>query len=66
MKCKACDALLSDFESTRKISGTSEYIDLCNRCFSASGVASVLPIQERADLQEDSDVYDFDEDRDYE
>lgn len=34
MRCKACDAELSDFESTRKSLVTKDYIDLCGSCYS--------------------------------
>ena len=33
MRCRACDCLLSDFESTRKDPITGEYEDLCSRCY---------------------------------
>lgn len=54
-RCRACNKILSDFESTRKVAGTSEYIDLCNRCFASSGLTSLLPITERADLRTEGD-----------
>ncbi len=51
MRCKCCNKRLSDFESTRKVEGTSEYLDMCNSCFNSSGLAAIVPIQERADLR---------------
>ena len=33
MRCVACNAVLTDFEATRKSANTGEYIDLCNKCF---------------------------------
>ena len=33
MKCKACDEILTDFEATRQVLETGEYIELCNNCF---------------------------------
>ena len=34
MRCLSCNALLSDFEATRKSVNTNEYIDMCNHCYS--------------------------------
>ena len=61
MKCKACDKLLSDFESTRKIilaNGKTDYPDLCNRCFKQSGIVDVAEVIEREDL---AGINDFEE-----
>lgn len=33
MRCVACDANLSDFESSRRSAVTGHYLDLCNGCF---------------------------------
>lgn len=33
MRCRACDALLTDYEATRKLAETLEFIDLCNNCY---------------------------------
>lgn len=32
MRCKACDKILSDYELTKKFSGSGEFVDLCNEC----------------------------------
>ena len=64
MKCRACDALLSDFEASRKSVETTditegkkhykrEYIDLCNYCFESSDKSGM--IIERLDLMEAAD-----------
>jgi len=55
MRCIACNALLSDYESTRKSQTTGEYLDLCNHC---------LLYMEREDLAtketpSDEDHHDF-------
>lgn len=34
MKCKACDAILTDFEASRRSLVTGEYVTLCQVCFS--------------------------------
>lgn len=33
MRCIACDANLSDFESSRRSTSTGDYLDLCSGCF---------------------------------
>jgi hypothetical protein len=33
MKCKSCDEVLTDWEATRKVENTGEYLELCNQCF---------------------------------
>lgn len=58
MHCQACDVLLSDFEATRRVKNTHQYIDLCNRCFKES-YASTYPISERKDLATSRDFDDY-------
>ena len=48
MRCQSCNALLNDFESTRRHLETLAYIDLCNRCFSMTGV--FIPVIENEDI----------------
>ena len=62
MRCKACNAELSDFESTRKSLDTNEFIDLCNNCY--SHVKSDVVTIERFDLTHESDeeIFLIDED----
>lgn len=62
MRCKACNAELSDFESTRKSLDTNEFIDLCNNCY--SHVKSDVATIERFDLMHESDeeIFLIDED----
>jgi hypothetical protein len=48
MHCQICDAILTDFEATRRVQGTRIYFDLCNSCF--KGLATNLPVAERKDL----------------
>lgn len=49
MRCKACNRLLSDFESTRKSAENDEFIDLCNECYIT--VADDVAVTEREDLK---------------
>ena len=32
MRCKICDAILSDYETTRKDPVSGEYLDTCGEC----------------------------------
>lgn len=56
MHCRACDALLSDFESTRRNKNTGEFIDLCNSCYQE--VKHIIPVSERKDLMLSRDFDD--------
>lgn len=40
MRCKACDAMLNDYEATRKDKLTGQYTDLCSDCFGHSSRAA--------------------------
>lgn len=56
MHCRACDTLLSDFESTRRNANTFEFVDLCNSCFKE--VKNIIPVIERKDLITSEDIDD--------
>lgn len=56
MHCRACDTLLSDFESTRRNANTFEFVDLCNSCFKE--VKHIIPVIERKDLITSEDIDD--------
>lgn len=58
MRCKDCDAILSDFEATRKHRVTKKFLDLCNQCYTDSNTPPVIV---RHDLAHDSDDYVYDE-----
>jgi hypothetical protein len=67
MHCTCCDKELTDFEATRKHSETGEYLDMCNGCFRASGLANIIAVEERHDLQteieiEEEPIYEFNND----
>ena len=32
MRCVACDKILTDYELTKKFSGSGEFVDMCNEC----------------------------------
>ena len=59
MRCKACDKLLSDYESTRKSAQTNEFLDLCNQCY--AHVKEEIMTLENQELLSISDVLDFDD-----
>ena len=48
MRCLSCDRELSDFEATRKLGETGEFLDLCNKCLSASDIEKT---DDRFDLE---------------
>jgi len=48
MRCKACDKILSDYESTRRSIDSDEFIDLCNNCYSS--IRNDIQVSERFDL----------------
>jgi hypothetical protein len=54
MRCLACNALLSDFEATRKSAVTNEYLDLCNQCYYA--ISEDITALERTDLEHEEDM----------
>ena len=60
MRCYCCNAVLSDFEATRKSAQTGEFLDMCNGCF--FHVKDEMDVVERQDLQHASDDEDFEDD----
>jgi hypothetical protein len=58
MRCLSCNKALSDFEATRKSAVTSEYLDLCNHCF--SDIQYDVDAVVREDLREDENVEEDD------
>ena len=63
MHCKICDALLTDFEATRRNANTGQFLDICNVCFAESGLKDIMPTRDRKDLvkESDFDLEDFPE-----
>jgi len=60
MRCYCCNAVLSDFEATRKSVQSGDFIDMCNSCF--SHVKEDIDVVERQDLQHaDDEEIDDDE-----
>ena len=60
MRCRSCNKILNDYESTRKSAVTGEYIDLCNHCYST--IKDQVYSKERVDLLTESDSYETDSD----
>lgn len=48
-RCAACDAIMNDFEMTRKSATTGEYIDLCSKCLDP--IIDEFVLIEREDLR---------------
>jgi hypothetical protein len=60
MRCYCCNAVLSDFEATRKSVQSGDFVDMCNSCF--SHVKDDIDVVERQDLQHVSDEEGFEDD----
>lgn len=60
MRCLGCNKELTDFEATRRYTDSEEFVDMCNDCFSHTGIKAV----ERHDLMSISDVVELDSDED--
>jgi len=60
MRCKACNAELNSFESTRKSAVSGEFLDLCNTCYRS--VSNDVQAVERFDLMDVEDEVDSYED----
>ena len=59
MHCVLCDALLTDFEATRRNAVTGEFLDICNHCF--QDLKDIVPTRDRKDLVNQS-VFDDNQD----
>lgn len=53
MRCKGCDALLSDRESVRKDS-EGRFLDLCYDCYSVSSEAVAIAMEDHRDKLKDT------------
>jgi hypothetical protein len=59
MRCKACNKLLSEFESVRKSKDTGEFVDLCNDCYThVRDDLQVIENYSLLHLQDDIDIED--------
>lgn len=63
MRCVACDKILTEYELTKKFSGSGEFVDMCNECsrFLADDDLTALGNMDYAslsDLEEIKDVED--------
>lgn len=54
MRCRGCDALLTDYEVTRKDKRDGTYLDLCDACFAP--LVDYIPVSDRLDLYEESSI----------
>lgn len=60
MRCYCCDALLSDFEATRRSANTGEFLDMCNDCYFT--VRNDVDVVERTDLRHNEDISEDEDD----
>ena len=56
MHCRACDKLLSEYQSTLKNAVTGEYFDLCKGCF--EDIKPFVKVIDRKDLITEQDLDD--------
>lgn len=59
MRCKCCDVVLTDFETTRKSLETNDYYDMCNNCFKT--IKEDLFYKERIDLITNNDLNELED-----
>ena len=68
MRCIACDKILTDYELTKKFSGSGEFVDMCNECsrFLADDDLTTVGNIDYADLYDLEEIkYVEDEQLDY-
>jgi hypothetical protein len=53
MRCISCDAVLNEFESTRRAVSSNDFLDMCSRCF--SDIDEDVEVIDRLDLKHESD-----------
>lgn len=61
MRCKICNVILSDYESTRKDPTTGEYLDTCGECLreireSLQEFDGEIPYRYDVGLDEDEEI----------
>ena len=61
MRCRCCDANLSDYESTLRSITTNEYLDTCQKCIREIGIKVI----DRPDLRTTESITDEDIYEDY-
>ena len=54
MHCKACDALLTEKESTKKDPINGDYLDLCTECYLESAEAVWIATGELTDARKNA------------
>ena len=58
MRCVICNEGLTDFEATRKYADNSDFVDMCNHCYSY--VKRNIHTTEREDLLTEQDHVELD------
>lgn len=59
MRCVTCNKLLNDYESTRKVANTGEYLDMCQDCYNSMEIPPATI--DRKDLLHEADANDVEE-----
>jgi len=60
MRCISCDRGLNDFEATRRVVSTGDFLDLCNKCY--KDIQQEVPTIARGDLNKEElteDAFDY-------
>jgi len=62
MRCYSCQCVLNNFELTRRVESTQEFLDMCNKCY--RDVEQDIPTVCRSDFNpnEQPDGYEEEED----
>lgn len=59
MRCVTCNKLLNDYESTRKVANTGQYLDMCQDCYLQLDIPPATI--DRKDLLHEADAVDVEE-----
>ena len=63
MRCVACDKIMTNYELTKKFSGSGEFVDMCNECsrFLADDDLTVFGNVDYADLHDLEEIKDVED-----
>ena len=59
MRCVTCNKLLNDYESTRKVANTGQYLDMCQDCYVALDIRPETI--DRKDLLHEADALEIED-----
>lgn len=55
MRCRCCNAVLTDYEATIR-DNNHVYLDMCKVCIKESGIGTIIPLNDRPDLDHEEEV----------